>query len=76
MLVMWFYKPAWCFNAVAKSEAAKGRQMNLGSVAVFYMAQQVTTGLIQQFDAVLAGFKYMSGWLKWLYTHSRRKSEQ
>ncbi len=34
-------------GAVAKSEAAQGRQINLGSVPVFHIAQQVTTGLIQ-----------------------------
>ena len=62
-------------NAVAKSEAALGRQLALGSVPVFYMAQQVTTGLIQQFDTVLAGIRHMSVWLKWLYRRFRTPDE-
>lgn len=54
------------YQKVAKSEAAHGRHLELGSVPVFYMAQQVTTGLIQQFDSVLAGSRHISAWLKWL----------
>lgn len=63
------------YQKVAKSEAALGRQLALGSVPVFYMAQQVTTGLIQQFDTVLAGIRHMSVWLKWLYRRFRTPDE-
>jgi len=48
----------------------------LGSVPVFYMAQQVTAGLIQQFDSVLAGSRHISAWLKWLCRRCTQSTAQ
>ena len=49
-------------HAVAREEAAAGRQLNLGSVPVFYTAQRVTTALIRKFDTILASVRRLSAW--------------
>ena len=45
----------------------QGRQMDLGTIPVFQTAQRMTTGLIQQFDSVLAGMRYVTSRLMFLF---------
>lgn len=59
------YPPSCCLvAAVASAGAAQGFKLNLGSVPIFYIAQRVTTYLIQQSEAVTAGCCAIITWMQ------------
>lgn len=64
----------WLAAAVANAEATHGRKMDLGTVPVFHAAQRMTTGLIQQFDSVLLGMRYVVSRLTFLFKGVRAQN--
>lgn len=56
------------YEQVASAEAKHGRQMELGTVPVFYTAQLMTTALIHQFDSVLVGMRYIASRLTFVFS--------
>ena len=50
--------------------------MDLGTIPVFQTAQRMTTGLIQQFDSVLAGMRYATSRLMFLFDGVQHPQDQ
>ena len=65
-----------CAVAVANAEAMQGRQMDLGTIPVFQTAQRMTTGLIQQFDSGLAGMRYVTSRVMFLFSGVQHPQDQ